>query len=179
MEKSRLRQIRDKFAQTASEFAQMTGLEIRTYSGYERGERKPPVEYLATLAQKFNINLHWYITGNGSMFLPAPENTKLAEELAKRTTFGKRLNFYQSEKNLSDSEIAKILNVSENRVEILGLDEAEPTLTELKALKSYSGIAIDVWVDGGQLNQCNIQNLTSEEQKMLEFLKKAKKENLI
>ena len=177
--KEQLKNIRISLSLSQVEMANKLDIPVRLYRSYEYESKGYPIKFVQKLVDVFHVNAHYLFTGNGSMFLPAQEDTKLAEELAKRTTFGKRLNFYQSEKNLSDSEIAKILNVSENRVEILGLDEAEPTLTELKALKSYSGIAIDVWVDGGQQNQCNIQNLTSEEQKMLEFLKKAKRENLI
>lgn len=80
-----------------------------------------------------------------------------------------------------DDEIAKIIDTSESRVEELGLDKSEPTLAELRALKSYSGIPIDLWVDGELTGDSGsvTQMLSPEEQKMLEFLKKAKENKLI
>lgn len=155
----------------------------KSYWNYEKNITPIPSDVLVRLYETHNISPTFLLTGQGPMFLPA-KNEKLEkyeQAFKERKTFGKRLNYYQAEENLMDDEIAKIINSTESRVEKLGLDKNEPTLAELRALKSYSGISIDLWVDGELTGDCACvtQMLSPEEQKMLEFLKKAKENKLI
>lgn len=179
----RLKEIRLKINTNASAFARDMAIPQTTYIKYERGERKPSFELLEQLAEIYHVNMHYLFTGEGPMFLPqkSEKQQKYEQAFKERKTFGKRLNYYQAEENLMDDEIAKIIDTSESRVEELGLDKSEPTLAELRALKSYSGIPIDLWVDGELTGDSGsvTQMLSPEEQKMLEFLKKAKENKLI
>lgn len=45
------------------EFAEIMEVSQNTLSYYERGIRKPDAEFLYSLHEKFNIDLHWLITG--------------------------------------------------------------------------------------------------------------------
>lgn len=180
----RLKEIRKNICpKSAADFAVSLGMEYRTYASYERGERKISAELVKQLILEHNINAKWLFTGEGPMFLPqkSEKQQKYEQAFKERKTFGKRLNYYQAEENLMDDEIAKIIDSSERRVEKLGLDKEEPTLAELKALKKHSGIPIDLWVDGELTDDSNTvtQMLSPEEQKMLEFLKKAKENKLL
>lgn len=159
------------------------GMPIRAYRVYEYEAVSFKPQFIEKLINVIGVNSNYLFTGQGPMFLPA-KNEKLEkyeQAFKERKTFGKRLNYYQAEENLMDDEIAKIIDSSESRVEKLGLDKNEPTLAELRALKSYSGISIDLWVDGELTGDCACANesLTAEERKMLEFLKKAKENKLI
>lgn len=178
-----LKSIRTKLGITATDFATFCGVQYRTYLSYERGERSIPWDIVAQIVNEYNLNSNFLLTGEGPMFLPqkSEKQQKYEQAFKERKTFGKRLNYYQAEENLMDDEIAKIIDTSESRVEKLGLDKSEPTLAELRALKSYSGIPIDLWVDGELTGDSNTvtQMLSPEEQKMLEFLKKAKENKLL
>lgn len=148
---------------------------------YEAVTFKP--EFIKKLINLVGVNSNYLFTGEGPMFIPqkSEKQQKYEQAFKERKTFGKRLNYYQAEENLMDDEIAKIIDSSERRVEKLGLDKEEPTLAELKALKKHSGIPIDLWVDGELTDDSNTvtQMLSPEEQKMLEFLKKAKENKLL
>lgn len=178
-----LKSIRTQLGITAVDFATFCGVQYRTYLSYERGERSIPWDVVAQIVNEYNLNANYLLNGHGPMFLPT-KNEKLEkyeQAFKERKTFGKRLNYYQAEENLMDDEIAKIIDSSEEHVEKLGQDKNEPTLTELRALRSYSGISIDLWVDGELTGNCTCaeQTLSPEERKMLEFLKKAKENKLI
>lgn len=178
-----LKSVRTKLGITAMDFATFCGVQYRTYLSYERGERSIPWDIVAQIVNEYKLNSNFLLTGEGPMFLPqkSAKQQKYEQAFKERKTFGKRLNYYQAEENLMDDEIAKIIDSSERRVEKLGLDKEEPTLAELKALKKHSGIPIDLWVDGELTDDSNTvtQMLSPEEQKMLEFLKKAKENKLI
>lgn len=42
---------------------------MRAIQNYESGERNISNDIIMMLNEKFNINIHWLYTGNGSMFL--------------------------------------------------------------------------------------------------------------
>lgn len=180
---TRLKEARIISKLSQEQMAERLGISFRAYWNYETGKRDLTQENLINLAQMFYFNPTWLLLGIGPMFLPqkSEKQQKYEQAFKERKTFGKRLNYYQAEENLMDDEIAKIIDSSERRVEKLGLDKEEPTLAELKALKKYSGISIDLWIDGELTDDSNTvtQMLSPEEQKMLEFLKKAKENKLI
>lgn len=69
----RIRQIRIESNLTLIDLGKLLGIPDRTISNYERGERKPSVEYLTLLAEKLNANPQWLILGTGEMFLDKQE----------------------------------------------------------------------------------------------------------
>ncbi len=181
--KEELKKIRIAKGYSQQEMSDKLDMSLRAYRvcEYEAVTFKP--EFIKKLINLVGVNSNYLFTGEGPMFLPqkSEKQQKYEQAFKERNTFGKRLNYYQAEENLMDDEIAKIIDSSERRVEKLGLDKEEPTLTELKALKKHSGIPIDLWVDGELTGDSNTvtQMLSPEEQKMLEFLKKAKENKLI
>jgi len=64
----RIRKIRQEQGLTILELSKKIGIPDRTISNYERGERKPSVEYLTLLYEHLNANPEWLISGNGEMF---------------------------------------------------------------------------------------------------------------
>lgn len=66
----RLTELRKIFKpNSASAFAGELGIKQATYSNYENAIRGIPDEIYQKLAQKYNVNLNWLITGEGEMFL--------------------------------------------------------------------------------------------------------------
>ena len=59
----RLKLIRGKAKYTAEYFAKIMDIKPRTYWSYERNETNPPIKFLQMLAEKFNVDLHWLLTG--------------------------------------------------------------------------------------------------------------------
>ena len=63
-----LKKIRLAIGYSAEKMAQELDIPVRTLGGYERGERIPSIE-LATRLSKLGVNLNWYVTGEGEMFI--------------------------------------------------------------------------------------------------------------
>lgn len=69
----RLKLIRKQKRITQAELGEKLGIQFQHVSKYERGETVPTWENLIKLAQFFDVNINWLLTGNGKMFLsPLP-----------------------------------------------------------------------------------------------------------
>lgn len=76
----RLQKIRKKLQLSQEDISAQIGISYRAYSSYERGDRKPPIDFLELLAKKYNINLNYLIAGIGSEF-NAPQFGVVENEL--------------------------------------------------------------------------------------------------
>lgn len=180
----RLKQIRQVFSsENVSLFARDLGMKQPTYARYENGINKPSIELICLLLEKFNVNLNYLISGNGPMFIEQKSETQLKTEkaLSERKTIGQRLNWLQGENHIEDNMLSKKTKISESRIRDVGLDKIEPTVSEAVAISDYFGITLDLFIRGhvteGVSDISSI--ITPEEKKMLDFLKKAKENNLI
>lgn len=76
----RLKLIRENLNESQAKFAKRFDMAQNTYGQYELGKRQIPDDFKMKLAQ-LGINLHWFITGEGSMYLDgnmaATENTPI------------------------------------------------------------------------------------------------------
>lgn len=91
-------------------------------------------------------------------------------------TFGQRLNYLMGENNLTAEGLAKLSGIPESTIEKLGLDKMEPDLKIAGKLKKIFHVSLDLLIDG---EGPAADSLTPEEQKILEVIHKAKKNNLI
>lgn len=79
---SRLQETRKFLKLSQDEIATQIGISYRAYTSYERGDRKPPLDFLEKLVDKYKINLNYLIAGKGDMFIMADfEDSK--DELLK------------------------------------------------------------------------------------------------
>mgnify|MGYP001595998996 FL=1 len=66
---SRLKKIRVALGFTQREWASKLNIsEVVSVSRWENGTRQPNYTILSILANTYNINLHWLLTGHGEMF---------------------------------------------------------------------------------------------------------------
>lgn len=82
----RLKDIRKSLKYTQEEMAVRLDIPCRTYASYERDENKPSYFMLDNLCKKENVNLNWFIAGEGNMF-NAPQfkdvKTEILSEVEK------------------------------------------------------------------------------------------------
>jgi transcriptional regulator with XRE-family HTH domain len=76
----RLKKIRKNAGQTQEKFAEKIGLGRGTYNNYEAGQSEPSFATLTLIAQKFQIDLNWLITGVAAA-APAPEVTETQQSI--------------------------------------------------------------------------------------------------
>jgi len=61
------------------EFAEWIGISITTINNYFTGYSRPGIDFLLLLANK-GINVNWFLTGNGPVFVNYPENAIYSPE---------------------------------------------------------------------------------------------------
>ena len=149
-----LAEIRKKLGYKVVDFVEKFGMQYRTYQTYERGERKPPLEFFEQLNEIFNVNLNYIFTGKGEMFLK-DENTntlksKDNEQVLKNFEhFGARLNEVQGELGYLDKAMARIMGTDEKRYMKIKLGKEDATAQELARLASKVDVSID-WLMFGE-----------------------------
>lgn len=83
----RLELIRRQLNLTQSQFAQILGIKQSVYGRYRDGVGNITADMLLSLLKRLNINPTWLISGEGTMFLPAPgESRRDAYEAVKNAT---------------------------------------------------------------------------------------------
>lgn len=75
----RLRLIREDKGLSQAKFAKKFNLAQSTYAQYELDKRALPDNLKESLATEFNINIHWLVTGIGSMYLGKGANLSKQE----------------------------------------------------------------------------------------------------
>ncbi len=63
----RLKKARQKLALSQETFAELIGVNLRTYRGYETDERRVPADLLASLSEKAGIRCEWLLLGKGAL----------------------------------------------------------------------------------------------------------------
>jgi SOS-response transcriptional repressor LexA len=92
MLKDRIRELRKSLDMTQVEFSTKLGVGQSNTADWERGRSCPSIEALTNLANVYNINLNWLLTGKGNMHCP-----KIDEEAQKTDLKQKVFNFIRNE----------------------------------------------------------------------------------
>lgn len=68
---------------TTEEMANRLNMSVSTLSSYERCVRTPSADFLAQLYEKMDVNINWFLSGCGEMFLDksTTQNTDLKSEI--------------------------------------------------------------------------------------------------
>jgi len=78
----KIKQIRSKLNLSVAKMSEKIDIPQRTITGYERGERNPSIEFLAQSCKILNVNINWFLTGEGEMFKKdVPQFEQVKDEL--------------------------------------------------------------------------------------------------
>ena len=80
----RLREMRKYFGMTQVQFAERIGTKQGNVADWERGRAAPSLEAMHGIVKGFNVNLHWLLTGQGDMMLPAIDVNKQQQDFKKK-----------------------------------------------------------------------------------------------
>ena len=105
----RLKLVRERLGMTQKEFAEFLGVGIASVQRYEREERIPSGEFLKLLLDKFNININWLLTGEGSMFVNPPQKEPVKETPPNQAGIDKELAVMISMLSPEQQEALKLL----------------------------------------------------------------------
>lgn len=126
---SRLEKLRCILKFNPNAFAKALNIPQPTYVRYEKGERKLSAELFMQLKENFDVNINWLLTGEGEMFNTPPslKLRKIPLELVFKN-FGKKINKLQTENDLSLSDAAEFLDISEDDFVDYCLNRKKPDL---------------------------------------------------
>lgn len=68
MYKENLKKIRKELGLSVAKLAEKLEISHNTLAGYEYQKRTPPITFCVQLYTKLNINLNWFVSGEGEMF---------------------------------------------------------------------------------------------------------------
>ena len=105
---SRLKALRQALGKTQAEVSASTGIPLPTWKKYEGSDREPGAEALVAVART-GVNLHWLLTGKGSMLLALPAKTA----------------YLAAEPSTTWPQNASALNIDALTAIIRGLEDAE------------------------------------------------------
>lgn len=63
-----LKKIRKSMGLSVAKFAEALNMPTPTITNYERKQRVPSINLCIQLYQKLNVNLNWFISGEGEMY---------------------------------------------------------------------------------------------------------------
>ena len=70
-----LKKIREILGLSVAKLAKKLDIPASTLTQYERGVRTPSFQLFAQLNKKLDVNLNWFVTGNGEIFNTQNKNT--------------------------------------------------------------------------------------------------------
>lgn len=111
------------------------------------------------------------------IYIKYDEISHVTHPASRFKTFGQRLNYFMGENNLTVETLSKLSGIPEVTIEKLGLDKIEPDLKIAQKLKNIFHVSLDLLIDGQEAGAASM--LTPEEQKILDVIQKARKNNLI
>lgn len=135
----RLRLVRGAESQKA--FAAALGVHENTVSNAER-RNSATQEYLLRIADERNVNLHWLLTGRGTMRLEDPDGSLLAEKLSLALTDALRAAYGARYAAVPLDTRARALRAGATYLRAIGV--TEDTLPDMESLAKLVRLTIDV-----------------------------------
>jgi transcriptional regulator with XRE-family HTH domain len=135
----RLRLVRG--AETQKAFAVALGVHENTVANAER-RSSATQDYLLRIAEVRNINLHWLLTGQGSMRLEEPAGSLLQEKISLALTDALRLAYGARYAAVSLETRARALRAGATYLRAIGV--TEDTLPDTEALAKLVKLTIEV-----------------------------------
>jgi len=139
----RLRLIRGTDTQKA--FAEALGVHENSVANAER-RNSATQEYLLRIAEVRNINLHWLLTGHGTMRLEDPAGSLLQEKIALALTDALRLAYGARYSAVPLDTRARAMRAGATYLRAIGV--TEETLPDTEALAKLIKLTIDVMRKG-------------------------------
>lgn len=135
----RLRLVRGTESQKV--FAAALGVHENTVSNAER-RNSATQEYLLRIADERNVNLHWLLTGRGTMRLEDPDGSLLAEKLSLALTDALRAAYGARYAAVPLDTRARALRAGATYLRAIGV--TEDTLPDTESLAKLVRLTIDV-----------------------------------
>lgn len=173
-----IKKIKKYFKFSNETLAEKLKMPARTLGAYEREETTPSITFVTKLYNELNININWFISGSGDMFnKPAAslKQTPYVDVSSQTQKSGDRLINIQDANDLSNSDMANLIQVSEKTYIKMAANKEPLTIKDLNNIKSnFYNVDTDWLLYGHKKSHTNtvpISQLTPEQyQKLLSLL---------
>lgn len=123
---TRLKALRKKHKMTQKQLAQALGIDNSSICKYETGDVLPSNDVLIKMAELFNVSTDYILDRSG---VPVPDEPP--------STFSERLKALRQREGLSQAELAKHLNMSQQGVAQWETGKSEPSIEMLAKIAAF------------------------------------------
>lgn len=155
--KGRIKQIRQFFGLSQTQFAKMLNKSVGFVSTVETGRCGLSERTIDDICSTFGIDRNWLLTGEGDMFLPGNEKSITNKEDA-----GSRVRKVRKDNGLTQKQFAKKIGYSAILVHMVEAGKATPTNEFLSCISSVFGISYN-WLLTGQGEEKSDEAVVDEE----------------
>lgn len=146
----RLKEVRMIFKKSKAGFAKILGISQPTYFRYETGEQKLSSKLIVGLISKFNININWLFTGEGSMFIKTHSGKLQKPPHANLYCINEKIKFLIKKNKINKITFANIVKLEKDRVNAILKNKSLPTVEELFKISENFDISFDWLIKGEQ-----------------------------
>ena len=137
--KSNIKLLRKDFNLSQPQLAKETGFANSEISYWENGERTPNAKVVIILSRYFQVTTDYLLKlndDNSSVY-------RSEDYYADMSLLSKRLKELRTKRNLSQSELAKYVNISQPAINHWELGKRTPNATAIITLANYFGVTTD------------------------------------
>lgn len=144
----RLKEVRNFFKKSKAGFAKALGISQPTYFRYETGGQKLSAKLIKGLILKFNININWLFTGEGSMFVKNHSGKLQKPPRANLYCINEKIKFLIKKNKINTNMFANIVKLEKARVNAILKNKTIPTVEELFKISENFDISFDWLIKG-------------------------------
>lgn len=144
----RLKEVRELFKKSKAGFAKTLGISQPTYFRYETGVQKLSSKLIKGLILKFNININWLFTGEGSMFIKTYTCDLQRPPKVNLYCINKKIKFLIKKNKINKKMFANIVKLEKDRLNAILKNKTIPTVEELFKISENFDISFDWLIKG-------------------------------
>lgn len=139
----RLKEVRELFKKSQAGFAKMLDIPQPTYLRYESGVQKFSSKLIESLILKFNLNINWLFTGEGSMFVKNHSGKLQKPPRANLYCINEKIKFLIKKNKINKTMFTNIVKLEKDRVNAILKNKSLPTVEELFKISENFDISFD------------------------------------
>ncbi len=130
---NRLKNLREMHGLTQSAAGALIGEPVGNYQNYEYGDSNPSIEQLIIFAKEFHSSIEYITRGRENRLIYTNETI----------SFHERLKEFRKKHNLTQQQLATILNMKPQNYQKYEYDITIPTLERIMQLADIFGVTMD------------------------------------
>ncbi len=140
--------LRKNIGLTQKEIADRLGISRQAYANYETGNREPDIEVLKALSDLYDVSIDFLVKDEKNRFAISASH----EPTVYKTTFPYNLKTQRKKAKITQSDLGKIINVSESTISNYENGYREPDLATLLSIAKALNTSVDRLLEQDKLD---------------------------